>query len=353
MIKQNGPKISVIVPIYNVEKYLHQCIDCIISQTYENLEIILVNDGSTDKSGSICDNYSTKDDRIKVIHKSNGGSADARNVGTAAASGVFIMYLDSDDWMDLDTCWNALKIAIEKSADIVFWSRRKEFQNGKGKNVIIFNKEIEFTGDKLRWLHRRMVGLIGNELSNPTKTDILNAAYGKLYKRSLISEFGIHFIDTQEIGSEDVLFNIEVFHKASVVIYLNMYSIHYRTYNPNALTKNHKSTLYPRFLNLFSRIEKVIETNDLGIEYKIALNNRIALSIINCSLAITSKRNLDTWLEQVKSIDSILNDSSYCVAINELKIRHLPLLWKFYFFMCKARFSFGVYLASIVMHKLK
>lgn len=91
--------ISVIVPVYNVESYLERCIDSIINQTYSNLEIILVNDGSTDSSGSICEQYSEKDSRIKVIHKKNGGLSDARNVGLDVATGEFISFIDSDDWV--------------------------------------------------------------------------------------------------------------------------------------------------------------------------------------------------------------------------------------------------------------
>ena len=91
--------ISVIVPVYNVEKYLEKCIDSIINQTYQNLEIILVDDGSTDGSGKICDEYSRKDNRIKVIHKENGGLSDARNIGIKNANGGLIGFIDSDDYI--------------------------------------------------------------------------------------------------------------------------------------------------------------------------------------------------------------------------------------------------------------
>lgn len=94
--------ISVIVPVYNVEKYLNRCVDSIINQTYTDLEIILVDDGSTDSSGSICDEYAKKDERIKVIHKENGGLSDARNAGVTAATGDYISFIDSDDYIELN-----------------------------------------------------------------------------------------------------------------------------------------------------------------------------------------------------------------------------------------------------------
>lgn len=95
----NSPLISVIVPIYNVEEYIHQCVDSIIIQTYKNLEIILVNDGSPDNCGEICDDYALKDSRIKVIHKKNGGLSDARNAGLDIAKGEYIVFTDSDDFI--------------------------------------------------------------------------------------------------------------------------------------------------------------------------------------------------------------------------------------------------------------
>ena len=95
-------KISVIVPVYNVEQYLERCVDSIINQTYKNLEIILVNDGSTDNSGQLCDELAKKDDRIRVIHKKNGGLSDARNVGIDEAEAELIGFIDSDDYIDED-----------------------------------------------------------------------------------------------------------------------------------------------------------------------------------------------------------------------------------------------------------
>ncbi|HJA50079.1 MAG TPA: glycosyltransferase, partial [Candidatus Fusicatenibacter intestinipullorum] len=95
-------KISVIIPVYNVEKYLKRCLDSVINQTYKNLEIILIDDGSTDNSGKICDEYAQKDERIIVIHKENGGVSSARNKGLDICIGDYISFIDSDDWINLE-----------------------------------------------------------------------------------------------------------------------------------------------------------------------------------------------------------------------------------------------------------
>ena len=111
--------ISVIVPIYNVEKYLDRCLKSIINQTYKNLEIILIDDGSPDNCGTICDEYAKKDNRIKVVHKDNGGLVKARNTGLDIATGEYISFIDPDDWIELNMYEEMIKIADETNTDIV------------------------------------------------------------------------------------------------------------------------------------------------------------------------------------------------------------------------------------------
>ena len=122
----NCPLVSIIVPVYQVEKYLEKCLGSIIGQTYGNLEIILVDDGSTDHGPAICDRYQTEDSRIQVIHQANGGLSHARNVGLAAATGDFISFVDSDDWIEpqmIDALMSALQ---ETGADIAVCGRQVE-----------------------------------------------------------------------------------------------------------------------------------------------------------------------------------------------------------------------------------
>ena len=131
-MKELEPKISVIVPAFNTEKYLRRCVDSILQQSYENIEIILVDDGSTDCSGMICDNYQKRDSRIRVIHKENGGLSDARNYGLNIASGEYVGFVDSDDWIDKDYYRTLVSIAIKSNADIV---SGKYFRTKKEKRI--------------------------------------------------------------------------------------------------------------------------------------------------------------------------------------------------------------------------
>lgn len=123
------PKISVIIPVYRVEKYIRRCLDSVIGQSYRNLEIIVVDDGSPDNCGVICDEYAAHDERIRVIHKQNGGVSSARNAGLAIAEGEWIGWIDSDDWVEPDMYEYLLNNALESGADICVCGRREIYSN--------------------------------------------------------------------------------------------------------------------------------------------------------------------------------------------------------------------------------
>ena len=123
--------ISVIVPVYKVEQYLPQCIESIINQTYRNLEIILIDDGSPDNCGKICEEYAQKDKRIKVFHKKNGGLSDARNYGIARASGEYLAFVDSDDWIEPDMYEVLVNWIEDHQTDIVSCGFFLSFRNGR------------------------------------------------------------------------------------------------------------------------------------------------------------------------------------------------------------------------------
>lgn len=150
------PIISVIVPVYKVEDYLDRCVESILNQTLNDIEVILVNDGSPDKSGKMCDEWAKKDERIRVIHKKNGGLSDARNHGLDAATGDFVAFIDSDDWIDKDMFEILYKAAIEHKADIAecswrcIYSDRIE-EETENTGAIITGDNIFALQSELRW----------------------------------------------------------------------------------------------------------------------------------------------------------------------------------------------------------
>lgn len=127
--------VSIIIPVYNVAEFLEECVNSVISQTYENLEVILVDDGSIDKSGSICDFYKQKDERIKVVHKENGGQSDARNVGIQMATGKYLYFLDSDDILAKEAIYIMVNVAEKSDCDVVM-SAAQVFKKKVPKNPL-------------------------------------------------------------------------------------------------------------------------------------------------------------------------------------------------------------------------
>lgn len=139
-------KISIVVPIYNMENYLNKCINSIINQTYSNIEILLIDDGSTDKSSEMCDNWEKRDNRIRVFHKKNGGLSDAKNYGIEHATGEYIGFVDSDDWIEHDMYEQLYNEAKNNKADIVICGRYLEYDNHtieqlKNERIIMNSKE--------------------------------------------------------------------------------------------------------------------------------------------------------------------------------------------------------------------
>ena len=127
----NNPKISIIVPVYNGEDYLEKCVDSIVDQTEKNIEIILVDNGSEDRSPKICDAYAEKDNRIKVIHQPNNGVSFARNSGIEVAKGDFIGFVDADDWIDSEMFERLIALAEQNTADVVMCDATTVYSNGK------------------------------------------------------------------------------------------------------------------------------------------------------------------------------------------------------------------------------
>lgn len=196
-------KVSVIVPIYKVEKYLKRCIDSIIHQTYINLEIILIDDGSPDSCPEICDQYGNSDERICVIHKKNGGPSAARNIGLDIATGDYIVFVDSDDFMKL----NAIEV----------WVQECEEQDA---DMVIGNFMSYYSGsdvDKSEWKNDMVILNSQSALEKMfLEDDRLCAPWGKLYKRNLFS--AIRYPEDFFLA-EDMFIICDVFDKARKILY--------------------------------------------------------------------------------------------------------------------------------------
>ena len=273
------PKISIIVPVYNVEKYLSRCLESLLTQSFKDIEIIAINDGSTDSSLQILNNYAVKDDRLKVIDKANGGVSSARNAGIDAASGDYIGFVDPDDWIDSDMYEIMYQTAQTEKADIVMCSYIREFgSHSKEKDFHLPEKVCYYNEEVQTNIMRRLVGPLNEEVGNPELLDAWGTVWSKIYKTELIKENELWFTDLSKIGTnEDTLFNIQAFYYANSFVFLNQPFYHYWRANDTSVTSGYKPNLMNQWFNLYNIIESFLNEKGLDEDYYTALNNRICL----------------------------------------------------------------------------
>lgn len=203
--------VSIIIPCYNVEKYLDRCLDTVVHQTYPHLEIILVDDGAKDNTPALCDAWAEKDKRIRVIHKENDGLANARNSGIEVCNGEYVMFVDSDDYIEPDMVEFMLTLSIEYEADVSRCGYYFDYDNGSIEAI----EESEAV--QLLDYEERMIDLINGR-------NISGVAWNKLYKREVIKT---HMYDKVDGCSEDIMHNFRVYQDIDKTVFCNVPKYHY------------------------------------------------------------------------------------------------------------------------------
>ena len=239
--------VSVIVPVYNVEPYLQQCLDSVVNQTYENLEILIIDDGSTDGSGVICDEYERLDSRIKVIHTVNRGLSAARNRGLDEAKGEYISFIDSDDWFELDAIEIVMREAYSSNADIVCFRYVQEYKN------VSFIPRCE--SNQRREL---IAGDIIEEFCNGS--GIETAAWNKFYKKGIFSDI----VYPEGRYYEDIAIICQLLKKAGKVVCIPSILVHYRS-RSNSITNCLDLKIISDYW--WARYNCYVELNSISKEY--------------------------------------------------------------------------------------
>lgn len=336
-------KLSIIIPCYNVEKFVQKCVESILVQKRFDIEIILVNDGSTDDTITVLEYLAQKDTRIKRINQENQGLSGARNSGIKKTSGEFLMFVDADDWLEENAFEKISKIFNYE--DLFCFSYNRFFQNKIIPRNLNLNGVFEAS-----FIQRRIVGLLGEELKDPSQADSLVTAWGKIYKTEIIKKNNLEFVDTKIIGTEDALFNIQYLEFAKQVRVLNLPLYNYLKVNEVSLTRLYKPYLFQQWKRLYHKISVIIERkND---DFKIALNNRIALSLIG--LGINETYSDLPFFAKTKKISQILHDNLYIKAYQYLETKYFPLHWKLFFYFAKLKNALGiVILCYIILYYFK
>lgn len=241
-------KISIIVPVYNTEKYLRRCIESIIKQSYSNIELVLVDDGSKDSSGDICDSFARSDNRIIVIHTPNLGSAAARNAGLDVVTGEYLMFVDSDDWIESDACLTAKTVIDAECDDIVMFG----VFSGVKPNITSAEPMGKFNRlDVLKCI------LSGETSWYSNRGYYVDALWGKIYKTQFIMENDIRFAD-RLIRSQDTVFSMYAIQLAKSVSF-NTYKYYHYELNPDSICHTYSN-------KAVRIIPAILEENDRFIE---------------------------------------------------------------------------------------
>lgn len=254
---------SIIVPVYNVESWLARCLDSILSDQCTDMEIILVDDGSTDDSGIICDHYAASHTCISVVHKENGGLSSARNAGLERASGEWISFIDSDDWVDQDTYHSMAALLAqlgEAKPDMVKFGY-KRVVGDKVEACAPCVPEGTYNHDEI--VRELLPAAFGSKrISNSTIHTFILSAWSHLYRREFLEKTGLWFVSEREIASEDFLYVNSLYMRASSV-----YVSHATRYNyelrEGSLSARYRKELFEQYKYLGTLIQQELETTNL------------------------------------------------------------------------------------------
>lgn len=336
---QTQPLLSVIVPVYNVSEFLPRCLDSLIGQTYSNLDIILVDDGSVDESPKICDDYARKDPRIRVIHKENAGAGFARNSGLDMARGEYVAFCDSDDYADVDMYRRLMSIVVKEKTDAVYC----DFSVVRSGDIIESGVSVvpagTYTGKEM------LLNMLG-ACPEGEKDSVFNmSVWRSVYSRDVIETHGIRFSSERYIMSEDLFFNIDFLSRAERVIHIKD-RLYFYCETDGSLTHRFIDERLKQEKNLYHavcrRVEDVLQGEQL-LRWQRLFLGRIR-STIGQYVYYAEGR---TFIQRLREIRRIANDDLVRDVIGSYPIRKNPLKLRIFNTFLKWKFCTGMYLLLV------
>lgn len=301
----SNPKVSIVVPCWGVEKYLDCCIKSLINQTLKDIEIILVDDVSPDKVPEMCDEWSKKDSRIKVIHKSkNEGLGMACNTGLELARGEYVAFCDSDDWVDPEMYETMHNAAIKYNCDAVFTGLKRVDMNGKPNGSLLHVNSFRLYHNKneIKELCRDIIASAPNERADRI---IQMSAKVVLYKRCVIETNNIRFVSERTVPSEDLHFNLNFLSHSACVCVLPKLFYNYRC-NVNSITLKVDTQKFPTYKKLYEFTKQEVSALNIGKDVEIRIQ-RMFIGYIRSYLCKILTSNL-CRKEKRKMVNDICKD---------------------------------------------
>lgn len=316
-------KVSIVVPCWGVEKFLDRCVECLVNQTLQDIEIILVDDESPDRVPEMCDEWSAKDSRIRVIHKKNGGLGMACNSGIEVATGEYIAFCDSDDWVDKDMYETMYLAARENNAQMVFTGLKRVDDTGKifpmnhpaGKHIYNGRNQVD----------EIMLNMIASQPSDPVERHLQMSAKVVLYERDHIGKYGIRFESERKIISEDLFFNLDCLTRADCAMVLP--DVFYNYYcNGKSLTAKVRKDRFEKNLEMRDALLSRYLFREMPEEFETRVNrmfigyNRTDIRQICRSVSMPESEK-NQWLREVCS-HPIWKELNSSYPVSEMPLKH-------------------------------
>ena len=338
------PLISVIIPAYNIKEFFPLCMETVLRQSYRNLEIIIVDDGSTDGTSDLCDEYAQKDSRVRVIHKKNGGLGFARNSGLEIACGEFVSFLDSDDYVDLGTYKFLYDKATFNTLEVVYY-KYTQFDGDNIPSVDYSDADELYRGKDVQIL---MLNMIASRPNEKLDRRIECSACTALYKRSIIGDNHISFHSEHELISEDMIFNLDFLSYAGSAVY-NQSTLYFYRVNPGSTTHIIRYDRYEKYKQLYN----YINANYLYHVPELRLRtNRFLIGHVRRHLLNTLASDIK-YTEKIQIFNKVSSDTIWKFFAIKYPWKDLPILYRVCFLLVLKKWFTLMYLIAELKHLCK
>ena len=342
----SSPKLSIIIPVYNAEKYIEECIKSVLNQKYKDFEIIIVNDGSTDNSLNIISKLKNSYGKIKLFNLENNGVSNARNFGIEQSKGEYIGFVDADDLIDEEMYLTLMKNMENESLDIIMCARENFYVNTNKTNKIFLDIDTNVKIER-KFYEEKLLPLIVK------LDDSISSVWSKMYRKSVIIENDIKF-DVNLNINEDWNFNIDFLGFSKNFMYINKPYYKYRVENNQSLSRKFRNDYFDIYVKKYNKIYKkfVLEQKEKSDLLKIAnesLCYYTSFSIIN----EFDKKNKMKLSEKITKVNSILSNQIVRTAANDIDLKNKKLSRKIRLYAVKKSSLLSLFLFSIIFNGLK
>lgn len=340
--------VTVIVPVYNVEKYLNRCVESIRNQTYTNLEIILVDDGSPDNCPKMCDEIQKTDNRVKVIHKQNGGLGFARNSGLEKTTGKYVTFIDSDDWINEKHIENLLSAIRKEDADLVIGSYTSV--NNSGNEKIAKSKETKVFSGLEDIENNLTLPLIGADVLASSDVEMESSCCMNLYKMDIVNKYNLSFVSEKYAVAEDLYFNIDFFMHSEKILIIDEKGYYYYE-NLNSISRKYDPNRFIRTINFFDLVKEKIREynleNKVGFRAERSFLMKIRVAVRHIVISdLPTKRKLD-------EIKAIVNNKTIEKVLKTYPIEKYSSAFRVFYYLVKNKNVVGVYCLTKIREVIK